>query len=55
MVFNKRRTKELVKKLDLALDPKCVADFIEFAGYTEAELWCIVDKLFNREIFEKMF
>ncbi len=43
---------ELVKRHDHNLDPKAVKDFIEFAGYTETEFWNIVDKFYNREIFE---
>lgn len=44
---------KLVKKHDHALDPRCVREFCEFAGYSEKEFWDIVDKLYNREIFEK--
>lgn len=44
---------EIVKKRDHALDPKCVADFCQFCGYSEKEFWGIVDKLYNRELFEK--
>ncbi len=44
---------ELVKKHDHRLDPKCVEDFIKFAGYSESEFWSIIDKLYNREIFNK--
>jgi N-acetyl sugar amidotransferase len=43
----------LVKKHDYALDPRCVKDFIGFAGYTETEFWEIVDQLYNKDIFEK--
>ena len=38
--------------MGVTLDPKAVKDFIEFAGYTETEFWNIVDKFYNREIFE---
>jgi N-acetyl sugar amidotransferase len=43
----------LVKKHDHALDVKCVRDFCGFTGYTETEFWAIVDKFYNRDIFEK--
>ena len=43
----------LVKEHDANLDPLCVRDFCEFCGYTETEFWNIVDKLFNKELFEK--
>lgn len=44
---------ELVNKHDQALDPLCVRDFCEFLGYTEKYFWEIVDKFYNRDIFEK--
>lgn len=43
----------LVNKHDGNLDIRCVRDFIEFCGYTETEFWCIVDRFYNRDIFEK--
>jgi N-acetyl sugar amidotransferase len=49
----REEAKELVKKHDHALDPRSVSDFIEFAGYTESEFWTVIDKLYNRELFEK--
>ncbi len=45
---------ELVKKHDANLDPLCVRDFCEFCGYTEQEFWAIVDKFYNKDIFEKV-
>lgn len=44
---------ELVKKHDHALDPLCVRDFCDFLGYSEKEFWEIIDKLYNKELFEK--
>ena len=44
---------ELVKRHDAFLDPLCVRDFCEFCGYTKEEFWSIIDKLYNRDIFEK--
>jgi len=44
---------KLVKEHDAKLDPKCIQDFIEFCGYTETEFWAIIDKLYNKELFEK--
>lgn len=43
---------ELVKRHDHNLDPKAVKDFMAFAGYTATEFWGIVNKFYNREIFE---
>lgn len=44
---------ELVRKHDHNLDPKSIEHFINFLGYTQSEFWSIIDKLYNREIFEK--
>lgn len=43
----------IVKERDHMLDPKCVREFCNFCGYSESEFWEIVDKLYNRELFEK--
>lgn len=52
-LLSRDEAKELVKKHDHALDPRSVSDFIDFAGYTEAEFWAVIDKLYNRDLFEK--
>ena len=44
---------ELVKKHDHDLDVLCVRDFCEFMGYSEIEFWAIIEKLYNKELFEK--
>lgn len=44
---------ELVRDNDHALDSLCIQDFCNFLGYTESQFWSIVDKLYNRNIFEK--
>lgn len=44
---------EMVKQRGAVLDPLCVRDFCEFVGYTETEFWNIVDKFYNRDLFEK--
>ena len=43
----------LVRDHDGKLDPLCVRDFCEFCGYSETEFWEIVDRQYNRELFEK--
>ena len=35
------------------VDPLCVRDFCAFCGYTETEFWAIMDKFYNRDLFEK--
>jgi N-acetyl sugar amidotransferase len=44
---------QLVKEHDSKLDPLCVRDFCEFCGYSESEFWAIVDKFYNKDLFEK--
>ena len=44
---------ELVKKYDHNLDLLCVRDFCDFCGYTESEFWNIVNKFYNRHLFQK--
>lgn len=43
----------IVKNKDHLLDVKIVRDFCNFTGYTESEFWNIVDKFYNRDLFEK--
>lgn len=45
---------ELVREHDHKLDPKALADFLAFTGYTEVEFWKIVDRFYNTELFEKV-
>ena len=44
---------KLIDKHDGNLDPRCVREFCEFLGYSEREFWAIIDKLYNKDIFEK--
>lgn len=43
----------IIKERDHALDPRSVEDFCAFCGYTRTEFWSIVDKLYNRDLFDK--
>lgn len=43
----------LVKERDHNLDPRSVREFCAFCGYTETEFWEIVDKLYNKDLFDK--
>jgi hypothetical protein len=43
----------IIKERDGALDPLCVRDFCAFCGYSEAEFWAILDRFYNRDLFEK--
>ncbi len=52
-LISREKAIELVKEHDHALDPRCVEDFCAFCGYTEAEFWAIIDKLYNTDLFVK--
>jgi N-acetyl sugar amidotransferase len=45
--------KRLIMENDHRLDPRALADFIGFLGYTEKEFFDIVERFWNMEIFEK--
>lgn len=44
----------LIKEHDHKLDQKVLDDFLQFAGYTDKEFWQVVEKFYNKEIFEKI-
>jgi len=45
--------KALIREYDPNLDQIAMNDFISFLGYTQKEFWDIVEKMWNRDIFEK--
>ena len=45
---------EYVKEHDHKLDPIVVKDFLDFTGYTKKEFHTILDKFYNRNLFEKV-
>jgi len=45
---------ELVKNNDHILDQKALDDFLHFTGYTNEQFWNILEKFWNKEIFEKI-
>ena len=51
--MTRKEALEAVKNHDHALAPFAVRDSCEFCGYSEREFWAIVDKFYNREIFQK--
>ena len=52
-MISREEAVNLVRDHDGQLDPLCVRDFCEFAGYTEKEFWDIMDKWYNPDLFEK--
>ena len=45
--------KKLIKENDYKIDQKALDDFTSSLGYTTKEFWDIVERFWNREIFEK--
>ena len=52
-MLSRNEAVDLVKKHDHALDPRSVKEFCDFLGYSEQDFWSIIDKLYNKDIFEK--
>lgn len=52
-LMTREQAVEAVRTHDGRLDSICVRDFTEFLGYSDAEFWSIVDKFYNRALFEK--
>lgn len=52
-LITKKEAIKLIKEHDHNLDPLAVRDFCEFLGYRESEFWSIIDRFYNRDIFEK--
>jgi len=52
--LNLAQAKKLIMENDPKLDPRAMADFINFLGYTPKQFWDVVEKLWNRGIFEKV-
>lgn len=44
---------KLVNDKEHQLDNKVVEDFCAFAGYTKAEFWAIIERHYNKDLFEK--
>ena len=43
----------IIKARDGKLDPLCVREFCDCCGAAESEFWAILDKFYNRDLFEK--
>jgi N-acetyl sugar amidotransferase len=52
-LLDRNQALELVKRHDHDLDPLTMRDFCDFCGYSEREFWGIVDRWYNRDLFEK--
>lgn len=49
-----QEAKKLIMKYDHKLDQRAMQDFIDFLGYSTKEFWDIVERFWNRDIFEKV-
>ena len=52
-MINREEAKELVRKHDHNLDPKALQDFLDFTGFSHREFWDIVDKFYNKDLFDR--
>jgi len=52
-LISRKQGIDLVKKHDHKLDQKALNDFIDFTGYSVKKFWDIVDKFYNKDLFEK--
>lgn len=52
-LLSREEAVKLVEERDHALDPKIVEDFCQFTGMTITEFYAALEKLYNRELFEK--
>ena len=48
------QAKKLIMEHDYKLDQRVMEDFINFLGYTPKQFWDIVERWWNREIFEEI-
>ena len=52
-LIDREKGKKLIRENDNLLDEKILQDFLQFTGYTREEFWNIVEKFWNRELFER--
>ena len=52
-LMDRETAKQIIRERDGALDPLCVQDFCTFCGYSEAEFWAVIDRFYNKDLFEK--
>jgi hypothetical protein len=45
--------KRLIREKDWRLDQIAMQDFIGFLGYTPKQFWSVVEKMWNKDIFEQ--
>lgn len=53
-LLTKEEAKKLIEENDHKVDRRALDDFINFCGYTRKEFWDIVDRFYNKDLFEKV-
>jgi len=53
-ILTLNEAKKLIKKNDYKLDQRALDDFTNFLGYTSKQFWDVVEKFWNRDLFEKV-
>ncbi|MBM3251689.1 MAG: N-acetyl sugar amidotransferase [Candidatus Omnitrophica bacterium] len=53
-MLTKAEGARLIEERDHKLDKKVLDDFLNFTGYSSREFWDIVEKFWNRNLFEKV-
>lgn len=48
------QARKLIMEHDHKLDQRAMEDFIKFLGYTPKQFWDVVERFWNREIFQKV-
>jgi N-acetyl sugar amidotransferase len=51
-LITKEKALSNIEERDHNLDPLAVRDFCEFVGYSETEFWQVINKFYNRDLFE---
>ena len=52
--ITREKGRKLINENDHKLDKKILDDFLQFTGYAAEEFWNIVERFWNKEIFEKV-
>jgi N-acetyl sugar amidotransferase len=50
--IDKKEALNLIEEHDHKLDKRALEDFLSFTGYSESEFWSVVDRFWNKDIFE---
>ena len=51
--LTEEEVRKLIRQYDPKLDQRALHDFLDLTEYTSREFWDIVERFWNRDIFEK--